>query len=251
MSRMVIFFAIAVFLFSAAAGGSWYLQYRPHTDEDAPKAGEEKSAKANPAHGKGNTAEKPVKGSIVRPPVSPEADRLTRMTETLRQREDLLTKREQQLAVREKQVKMIHDEIENEHKKLAATRKEIDGELAAVNSQLELLEKKSASVDQDRQKADAQMEEVRRAIFDLNPVESKNLKQVAGLLDKMPPEASAQVVQQMVDKGKLDTAAAVLVSMRDRQAAGLLGEITKEDPGIAMQLFERIRYLKTGAASPK
>jgi hypothetical protein len=39
----------------------------------------------------------------------------------------------------------------------------------------------------------------------------------------------------------------IVANMRDRQAANLLGELSKLDAGIAAQVFERMRYLKTPA----
>ena len=45
---------------------------------------------------------------------------------------------------------------------------------------------------------------------------------MAGIYDKMDPEAAAQSIQQMAEKGKIDTAVTILANMRDRQAANLL-----------------------------
>ena len=92
---------------------------------------------------------------------------------------------------------------------------------------------------------------MRRATLEVTDLESKNLKQVAGIYDKMDPEAAAQNIQQMTEKGALDTAVTILANMRDRQAANLLGELSKLDAGIAAQVFERMRYLKTPAKTAK
>jgi flagellar motility protein MotE (MotC chaperone) len=244
MSRIITFSLFGVILFSLAAGVSWYLQFRQHQDADAVSSADDKGAKNLAAKAKDGAPDRP----LVRPPLSPDADRMANMAATLQAQQDSLKTREQQLATREKQLDLIHDEIKGEHKKLDLVRKRIEAELLALQDKLESIERKSADGENDRQKAKADLEEVKRATLELNGVESKNLKQVAGMYDKMDPDAAALVIQQMVDKGNLDTAVTILTYMKDRQAANLLGLISKEDPSIATQLFERMRYMKTPGA---
>jgi flagellar motility protein MotE (MotC chaperone) len=246
MSRMLMFCSIGVILFSLAAGTSWYLQYRQHQD-DVPKVEDEKSAKAKDAKTKDAAVDRP----LVRAPLSPDADRLTVMASTLQTQQQALKTREQQLTTREKQLDLIHDEIKKEHKKLESVRKQVDTEMQLVQEKIDLLERKSAEGEKDNQRHVAQVEEAKRVTLELNGMESKNLKQVAGIYDKMDADAAAQSIQQMVDKGKLDTAVTILACMRDRQAANLLGVISSQDATIATQLFDRMRYMKTTPSSPK
>jgi flagellar motility protein MotE (MotC chaperone) len=247
MSRMLKFFSIAVVLFSLAAGASWYLQWQQ------PKEEEEKATKpaAGNAHGKAAGNDPVVQRPLLRPTVSPEADRFTQMAATLQSQQESLKNREQQVVIREKQLNLIHEEIKREQKKLDAVRKEVEAELQLVQDKLDALERKTGEGEKDRQKAAAQMEDLQHMTLEMNGIESKNLKQVAGIYDKMDPEAGAQSIQQMVEKGKIDTAVTILANMRDRQAANLLGEISKEDSGIAVQLFDRMRFMKTPALAPK
>jgi flagellar motility protein MotE (MotC chaperone) len=153
--------------------------------------------------------------------------------------------------VREKQLDLIHDDIKKDQKKLDAVRKEVEGELQLVQEKLDLLEKRTGEGAKDREKTEAQLSELRQATLEVTDLESKNLKQVAGIYDKMDPEAAAQNIQQMTEKGSLDTAVTIVANMRDRQAANLLGELSKLDAGIAAQVFERMRYLKTPAKKAK
>ena len=87
--------------------------------------------------------------------------------------------------------------------------------------------------------------------YPVSGVEATNMKKLATIYDKMEPEAGAQGIEQMVEKGKLDMAVIILSNMGQRQAAGLLSEVSKQDPGIAVQLIDRMRYYKTAQIAPK
>lgn len=248
MSRMIKFLSIAVILFSVAAGASWYLQYLQHADEEPAKVAEEKvSAKGKSAAraGKAVPAEPIANRSIPRPAGSPELDRLAKTAATLQQQQDFVKAREQQLVVREKQLDMIHDEIKKEHKKLDSVRKEIEGELQVVQEKLDLLEKRSGTVDKARKEADARLDEFEQKLTKLRPAELKNTKQAATIHERMEPEAAAQSIQQMVEKGELEFAVGILANMRERQAAALLSELAKQESGTSAQLMTRLRYYKT------
>jgi flagellar motility protein MotE (MotC chaperone) len=249
MSRMLKFFAIAVILFGLAAGVSWYLQGQ---GQGPTKDIEEKAAKAGEhSRGKGISHELPPTRPLPRTPVSPEAERISAFAANLERQQESLKSREQHLAVREKQMDLIHDEIKKDQKKLDVVRKEIDNELHLVQEKLDVLEKRTGEGAKEREKTAAQLEEIRHATLELGGVESKNLRQVAGIYDKMDPEAAAQSIQQMAEQGKLDTAVTILAAMRDRQAANLLGELSKQDSNIAVQLFDRMRFLKTPGSANK
>ncbi|HEX4611428.1 MAG TPA: hypothetical protein VH092_24760 [Urbifossiella sp.] len=72
--------------------------------------------------------------------------------------------------------------------------------------------------------------------------EAKNIDRMSKLFDSMAPEAAAPILLQMANSGKLDTAARVLVQMKERQAARLLGELG--DTNLAAQLLDRMRLLR-------
>jgi flagellar motility protein MotE (MotC chaperone) len=244
---MLKVFVIAVALFALAAGVSWYLQGPPASTDS-----EEKSAKASHEPRRVKTATPEIAPrSLPRNPVSPEAERMAAFAASLEKQQDSIKNREQHVVVREKQLDLIHEEIKRDQKKLDTVRKDVESELQLVQEKLDILEKRAAEGEKQRQKAEAQMEEVRQATLELGTVEAKNLKQMGGIYDRMDPEAAAQNILQMSEQGKMDTAVTILAAMRDRQAANILGELSKQDPTIAVQLFDRMRYLKTPAASAK
>jgi hypothetical protein len=55
----------------------------------------------------------------------------------------------------------------------------------------------------------------------------------------------------MVEKGEMEFAVAILANMRERQAAALLSELSKQESGTSAQLITRLRYYKATEASPK
>jgi len=266
MTKLIKLLSFAVILFSAAAGGSWYLQFQKQQAEakDAP-ADAAKSAHGSAPHGAATHAPKaepaPTKTAahkpeaeaaprpLPRPATSIETDRITQMAASLQQQQVTLKKREDYLQNREKQIEIVHQEVIKEQKKLDGVRKEIQAELQLVSEKLELAEKRLAEGDKQKQKIEVQKEDVQNAVLQISAVENKNIKQLATIYDKMETEAASASIQQMVDQGKLDMAVSILSHMRDRQAAGLLGDIAKQDPDIAVRLFDRMRTVKTPAAS--
>jgi flagellar motility protein MotE (MotC chaperone) len=252
MSRMIKFLSIAVILFSVAAGASWYFQYSQHGDEEPSKTTDEKpNAKAKAAPGKGAAPEASSNRSLPRPPMSPEVDKIAKTAAALQQQQESLKAREQQLVVREKQLDTIHDEIKKEHKKLDSVRKEIEGELAVVMEKLDLLEKRSGTVNKARLEADAKLDEFEQKLSKIKPAETKNTKLAATIHERMEADAAASSIQQMVEKGELDFAVGILANMRERQAAAVLSELAKQESGTSSQLMTRLRYYKTVEGSPK
>ncbi len=250
MSGMIKFLSVAVIMFSVAAGVSWYLQNQqpPLTTE-----GEEKAAKGPSEHARVKPAVADIAPPrpLLRPSGSPEAERLTRMADGLQVQEESLKNRQKALLDREKQLDLVHEEIKKDQKKIDSVRKEVESELQLVQEKLEVLERRASESRENIQRTNVTLEEAKSVSFELGGVEAKNLKQMANIYDKMDPEAAAQNILQMADKGKLDTAVAILANMRDRNAANILGEISKQNSDVAVQLFDRMRYLKAAGSEKK
>jgi DNA repair exonuclease SbcCD ATPase subunit len=255
MSRMIVLLSVVIVLFAVAAGGSWYLQSLQSKDAEVKNVPEDKPSKSSssPSRAKSSGGEDSLPNRpIIRNSTPPDTDRLTQLASALQRQQEEIKEKEQRIAVREKQMDIQDEELKKLHKQLEVRRKEIATEMAALQEKLEMLEKRTAEGDKDRKATDAQRKELERTILEVESYEVKNLKDQSKTMEKMDPEAAALVVVQMVDQGKLDTAAKMLSQMRDRQAAAILGEITKEEPRLSAQLFERMRTLKIPTvAAPK
>jgi len=242
-------------LFGVAAGGSWYLQTQQQAkDADAAKTAEEKPGKgAHPTpagkHASGEAVNKPV----IRPAPTSDTERLTQLAAALQTQKESLDTKTKEVGVREKQMDIIHNRIKDEQKKLDTVRKEIQVELALVQEKLEQLEKQTAEGVRDRKTVEASKKDLERTMWEVEDREWTAIKQQVKTFEKMDPEAAASMVIQMVDNSKLDTAVKVLSQMRDRQAAAIFAEITKQDTKLPGQIFERMLTLKTpsAAAAPK
>jgi flagellar motility protein MotE (MotC chaperone) len=250
---MITLLSIAVLLFSLAAGASWYFQPHLQSGDETGKSADEKSAKKEKSapHASPVAAEPLPNRVIPRPPVSAETDRLAKMAESLVQQQDALKHREAQLGVREGQLHLIHDQIKNEHKILAAKRKEIDAALAAVEEKLTLLEARANVVDKKHKEADARLDDYNQKVTAMKPAEMKNIKQAAAIYEKMEAAAAATSIQQMVEKGDMDFAVALIHAMRESKAAVVLSELVNQDAATTTQLISRLRLYKGSDTSFK
>jgi flagellar motility protein MotE (MotC chaperone) len=278
MSKMIKLLSVAVILFSVAASGSWYLQSQMQKKGDDDHGDTPKAAKATsessshggghaaapapaPAAGHGNGAKPAATAKphaepdgprpLPRPMTTMETDRITQMAASLQLEKAGLKKREDLLQSREKSMELIHQEVVKEHKKLDSLRKEIHEEYKAVEERLAMAEKRILDSTDLRQKVEAEKEKLKDDLVLIGNVEAKSSKQLAAICEKMEPEAAAQAIAQMVDTGKLDVAAQILVHMSNRSAAALLTELSKVDSDITGRLVDRMRHVKTSTASPK
>ena len=83
-----------------------------------------------------------------------------------------------------------------------------------------------------------------------SPEETANLKKMVGVVDSMPPEDTAKILQELVEQGKIDAVVAVLDTMKPRQSAKVLSAITENDPILAADLVDRLKKLKKAATPP-
>jgi flagellar motility protein MotE (MotC chaperone) len=230
------------------------MQSQQNKNADTQKAADDKSGKIGKGgvNGKQSVAESPPNRPAIRPAPTNDSERLTHLAAALQQQQETIKTREKEIGVREKQMDILHDNIKKEQKKLEITRKEIQAELVQVQEKLDQLERRTADSEKDRRAVDVQKKDLERNILEMDSQEWTNLKQQIKTIEKMDPEAASIVLVQMVDSGKLDTAAKILSQMRDRQAAAIFAEIAKQDTKLPAQLFERLLSLKTPqVAAPK
>lgn len=83
-----------------------------------------------------------------------------------------------------------------------------------------------------------------------SPEETTNLKKMVGVVDSMPPEDTAKILQELVQEGKTEAVVAVLDAMKPRQSAKVLSVITENDPILAADLVDRLKKLKKAGAQP-
>jgi flagellar motility protein MotE (MotC chaperone) len=210
---------VAVFLFSVSAALSlWLNQPKPTTEakDEKPKKGATDDHAAEKDKDKEKSALPKVSPALGGHDTSPAAATLA-----VREREDRLERRQAQMA-------MVMRDLESEQAAYDALVRRVTDEAKAAATRaaepppLAVVPKKETTLD---------------AL-----AEKKNIEQLARLYDAMTPEAAAPILRQMADSGKIDTAVRILASMKDRQAAQVLGAFG--DTELAVQVTERVRLLK-------
>ena len=71
-----------------------------------------------------------------------------------------------------------------------------------------------------------------------------NLKKIANVLDGMPAENSAKILQQMVKDQKIEAVVVLLNAMKPRMSSKVLSTISDEDAELAADLTERLKRFK-------
>ena len=83
-----------------------------------------------------------------------------------------------------------------------------------------------------------------------SPEETVNLKKMIGIVDSLPAEDAAKVLQEMVEKGKTEAVVAILNAMTQRKSGKAISVITETKPDLAADLIERLKRLKPGGGDP-
>jgi flagellar motility protein MotE (MotC chaperone) len=243
MSRAIKVLTIALVLFSASAAASWYLQQRTARPDEHSKHGSDSVDKSGHAAAPGSHGAdaKPVRPAL-RTPLLPEAENLAKMVSGVQQQMELVRQREQQLAARQKHLDVIYQDLRSEQKSLEDVRKQIAEEMKLLGDRLDSLDRKTADAREQGHNTAQQAREMKQTLLEIDDTEKARVKQMASVYDSMDPEGAAQTFQEMVESGKLDMAAKILASMRERQAARVLSQLPNHS--VAVQLLERLKGLK-------
>ena len=178
----------------------------------------------------------------VRPAYVAGVDETVQIATNLRDRLNLVKEREAEFTERQKQLEFIFEDIRGERSAIDELRKQVDAELKAVEARVGSAESYQADLNNREQS-------LRERISEVQNEEMVNIKKIAGMYDNIAPEEGARILLELANNGKLDTATQVLGSMKDRQAAKILAEMS--DPSVGAQLLERIRATKKPATVPK
>lgn len=248
MNKAVKVLVVAIVLFSGAAGLSWYLQQQVHPHADPVHATDTHEKSAKPAAPPAGAGDAKLSKAAIRPAYVPESENVAKMAASLQQQSESLKGREQELTTRQKNLDLIYQDIRSEHRALEEIRKQVAEELKLLQDKLAGLEVKAGENRQEFKKLTKKAEEISSSLVEVQKVEAGRIKQIGSAYDTMEPEAAAQMMQEMVEKGKLDTAVKILGSMKDRQMARVLAAFT--EPSVAVQLLDRLKGLKSAKQSP-
>jgi|GEM_PF-1766940 len=183
--------------------------------------------------------------------------------------------------------KKVLDEINRNVKEIGASRKATETERAAIQKrQVDERRQNVAQIDRmridndealdalrrekdeelqsaanDLKSAQELQEDLRKQIDDLKkppvvkdlsgtPEATVNLKKMIAVVDTLPPEDTAKILEEMVQKGRTEAVVAILNAMKPRQSAKVLTAITEKQPALAADLMERLKRFKKDDAAP-
>jgi flagellar motility protein MotE (MotC chaperone) len=253
MKKIVIMGFVVAILFGVSAASSWLLQQNqvhPSEGEDSAGPSAEKGTKASPtssAHQGASPANASEPRPAVRAAFNAEAETTAHLAANLRNQMDAVKTREQQLATRQKQMEIIYLDIRGERGAIDEMRKQLAEEMKNATEKLDVLDRKAGEMDKKGKQLHDKAEELSSSYRKIDESEKDNLKKMGTMYDSMDADAAAQTLQQMADSGKMDTAAKILSTMRERQAAKVLAQLT--DRTTAVQLLEQMRKLQRPAAA--
>jgi flagellar motility protein MotE (MotC chaperone) len=120
--------------------------------------------------------------------------------------------------------------------------------MKALTEKWDALERKAGDLDKKKQEVGKQQQEVKQSLFEVENVEQKNVKRMAATFDAMDADTAGELLQHMVDGGKLELAAKIMAMMQERQAARVCSQM--QDRATVVQLIERMNRLRRPASAP-
>lgn len=231
MKNIIVIGLVSLVLFGVSAGLSVWLQSNAKPSDTGH---EDKKKKAADDHGDGKEKDKDhpeskdkekEKPDEKKPPTSKEIER----AEYRRlQMEVVAADLNGQMQQYDKLLKQVGAEM----KQLLARQDELDAKAADVQKEADRISKTAPDPKKGEGEAD----------------ERANIARMASLAEQMPPASAAQVIQQLADSGKTDTAVKMIAQMKERAAAKAIDAIT--DPTLPPVLFEKLRTLKKPTPPP-
>ncbi len=252
MKKFILMLALIVVLFGISAGASWVLR-RSQVDVGETGEGKEpiasKTTKNQQTPGTSSAPSMELRAAVRPPPFNADVESAAQLAANLRSQMEALKTREQQFTARQKSLDLICQDIRTERAAIDDLRKQLTDEIKGLADKVETLEKKSGDVDQKRKQLSEQKEELKQSVVKIEDSEKENVKRLATVYDAMDADAAAQHLQHMADTGKIDLAAKILNSMRERQAAKVLAQFP--DRTTVVQILDRIKNVERPSSPPK
>lgn len=281
MVRLLGMLGFGVIVFGAAAGGTWYWKTHlsgSHGDATADaghgkKQGEESdydsesghdeefsdeaaassrhgasSSSSSHGHGAGRaaTTSEPPAGMTglpvaVRPrPMS--IEELLRFGMGLNEREEALKQRENGMQRQELQLKLALADLKGEQEEIEGLRTQVQQQLGAADGYLRKIQKARDDLVHDRQQDETRLKKIEATQIRIEDSQKDNIKQLSTWIQSMEPAKSADVIREMTNGGKMDTAVMILSQLEDRDVAKVLSELN--DSQLVTQLISKRLDLK-------
>jgi flagellar motility protein MotE (MotC chaperone) len=166
------------------------------------------------------------------PDAPPDVETVLRLFQQVKQRREDLDRREAEVQRREARLRAIEGEVETQYEALRLLQEELNARLNAAKAEAAKTQAPPPTDEQKKQEAERLKER------------EANVERLAHVFEKMKPAEAAKVVPQMEEGLAVD----VLVKLKERQAAAILGGI---EPALAGRLSQKMVDRRKKDAAPK
>jgi flagellar motility protein MotE (MotC chaperone) len=262
MKKMIMIGVYGLLILGVSAGGTWFLRQK---DMAAQEALDTKAAANDPpvsdlaAHVDVTTPLPPKRDDEELPvavrPGEMSVEEIVRYGLGLKAREAAIRQREDALRRTETQHRMVLADIDGEQK-------EIEGLLAQARDQRTAAEQLLGQAQKERMDSEKVMKEMEdkkkkmeierqkttskkpsaTAVGETEVDRDANIKELVSVMAGMSPEASAGVMREFANDGKMDMAVEILSKLEERKAAGILDAMADEK--LVSEIASRFLELK-------
>ena len=258
MARLIGMALFGLIVFAGAFGSTWFVKTqqlaKPATEEEATDAEATEpdtgtAAELNIVHVEAPEGALPADNAptpkgmpvAVRPrPMS--IEELLRFGMGLNEREELLSRQAERLQRQESQMKLALADLKGEQQQIDALRTQVQQQLEVADGYLGRIQKAREDLAGDRQKEEARMKDFESSRLEINSQQRDNIKQLSTWIQSMEPEKAADVLREMSNDGRMETAVKLLSQLEERDVAKILSAL--DDAKLVDQFITRFQDLK-------
>jgi flagellar basal body-associated protein FliL len=283
MKQLILLLVVALVMFTGAAAASWWWQQKQHAagggggGEQVAQAAHAAHASATPSavnaaastsvrHAGGGThsassghvansshavaatpAPPPPEGSLpiaVRSrPMS--VEELVRLGLSLNARNEALEQRESEFREREARLKLALVDLQGEQAAIDSLRSQVQKQLEAADTVIARIQHERQELSRDQAEAKAAFEKSLQQQSEFSADELTNIKKMATWVRAMDPSKAGELLREMSNDGRMETAARILSHLEEREAARVLDAL--DDTALVDDLVQQYQNLRPQA----
>ncbi|HWL07224.1 MAG TPA: hypothetical protein VNQ76_02310 [Planctomicrobium sp.] len=262
MVKMLGVLVFGVFMFCAAAGGSWYVQNKLLSPAATAKSADsvlpegEIPGSSAPSGEKKKTSISEAAQSVATPtgdkerlpiairPREMSVEELLRYSMGVKEREEKVKQNEELLQKRRVQQQLALADIEGERREIDDLRLQVSDQLKHAETLIEKLNDVRTRFVKEKDDASQSLQQMKHERITIDQEHMDNTKRLSQWIQSMEPEKAAGVLTSMANDGDEQMAIAVQIlrNLEEREAAKILSAI--DDTKLVQQLIEKFRLLQ-------
>lgn len=254
MKQIMIAGVLGLVLFSASAGGVYFVQQSGKGSDDEGETGEsgDKSADAGTNNSDGKSKLNPTSldtstSLTSKTPLAVRTDQelsveaLLEMNDSVIRAEKELQRRQEKIRTDESRVKLLFEDLKREREELLAYEDRINSRIDEANLLISKIDEKRQELSKVEEEVQSKRDEFRKDVLEIDSDKAEQAKELSSLLKNLKDKAP-QLVQDKANAGEMKEVAQALNNLRDRDKAKILEGIT--DDGLVQQLIDMMTKLK-------